>query len=559
MVDMIPIQPRLVRMLILVLSAWVFATAAPHILSAFPWARGGAHPLEIPISTDYNGRFRQAWGNAGTRFLPGDVVAWERMKPALRYTITPARPPVILSAPVDVPLSNRPVTIRLTGEPYPYQPSDLILRGIGSVALIAAIGFVTFRRPTRLHVDLFLFAVGANPIALNARLTRFPSWEIWVVCVSIVDALAAVAFIAATDFAITFAAPRVPQLRALWERALPIVTALFVALELWPDFGTIALGQHLESMNRAGFVMQGALVVVGAAALAAAARYGSRRDAVAVVVFVLGVGGSFTASLLLYSSFFKPVSDTMNDLLESLSLAMFFFVVNGTVLWDAIRRHGKVKRITLHLLSQSLSATLAELGQHAVQAKEPNPGTHGQSVSVLVLTGISALLGITIEQVTDRATSRLIDGERHRAFRTLDTNAAGLASFTSRDQIVTTMIVAPTNALHLTGAAVCRRAATGEYRTEASTAGLAFTIPADTVALETIAASPNGVLLVGPETAGLPNSVFAHGMGFPGTGIPPDIIVLYGPHEWGEELDAEESRYLASFVRSAIHFYHRAT
>jgi hypothetical protein len=548
------------RIIVVLLAAWVILSAIPHTVLAFSFGRGGTAPLIVPISTDYDGRFRQAWGSAAPEFQPGDKLAWENVGADTRYTVTPARPPVVLAGPVSVPLTNRPSPLVVRGEPYPFGAADLVLRAMATLALVAALAIIAFKNPSRRTWALYLFAIGANPIALNARLARYPSSGAWVAYVIIVDALTAVAFLAAADFAVTNAGESSARIAAVWRKSLPFVAGAFLAVEIWPDVGTIAFGQHLEILNRVGFVFQGVLVVFGAIVLAYAARTRSEiRVRIAPIAYLVAVGGNYAASVFLYSSFFRPAPDGVNDALQTLSLAVFFFVINGTVGWRVIRRQTRVRRSVLFLVSQSSAATVSEIVKKSVEGAAAGP--HESALNTYGLLFISLLLGILIERGADQWSKRLIYRGRDKALEALETIANGFVSAKQRIQIEQSLVTDPTRLLELTAAVVLRRDAAGVFqRSQASgDAHVAADIPAGAAIIDAIAAAPNGTPLIAiPEGHG-GNAAFLHGLGYPLTGAPLSAVALYGPHEWGEELDSEERAYLAMYVRSAAHAYENAT
>ncbi|HZW53876.1 MAG TPA: hypothetical protein VFF00_07565, partial [Candidatus Elarobacter sp.] len=256
-----------------------------------------------------------------------------------------------------------------------------------------------------------------------------------------------------------------------------------------------------------------------------------------------------------YSSFFRPTSDPVNDALQTLSLAVFFFVINATVTWRVIRRRTGVRRSVLVLMSQSSAAALAEIVKKSVERASSGP--HETPLTTYGLAAASALLGILIERVTEQWSRRAVYRGREETRLALEQNAGRFGGAKRAEDVFQALVREPTRLLELSVAALFKSDPSGLFQQAGAfgDVGHALVISADTPALAVVAGAPNGAILV----KGMFADEFHGGLGFPLSDPPLSALVLFGPHEWGEELDTEERAYLALYVRSAARALERIT
>ena len=327
---------RFSRILALAGCLWVIVSAIPHTMLAY-----FGSPGDIGLTVDYGGVVR-----AGP--YAGRTIDFHALPFSERYVATPARPPIEKGVTHTIPFVNdesvRIKTSDFFGDPTPTRV-DLTLRAIVTIALVVIAGLALWAYPTRRNVALFLFCIGANPIALNARLTPFPSATTWLSDVMVIDFLSSIALLGIVDFAIQISKPS--KLTTFWEAALPCFGPFFCLMTMWPDFATQALGIPSETTNRVGYFFASILVAYGTVALGytAVCTPRSLRGAplIGTAIYGIGVGGYLFANVVMFTSILPPLAAPTIDALESLSFLLFTFVAGGFLIeriaaWSARER-----------------------------------------------------------------------------------------------------------------------------------------------------------------------------------------------------------------------------
>ena len=324
---------------------WVVISAVPHLVVV-----NVSRPRETDIVTDYDGRIRAGPGTekkVDFRSIPFEE----------RYRFTPSRPPLPGDESYEIPLVPSGSLTTYTSTYFDSERLSVNLRAVAAIGFVIVAGIALWRVPTRRGFSFFLFVVGANPIALNARLSQFPSATPWLFDTIISDLLTSIAFLGIVDFAVH--GEHREAFAALWDRALPVFAPLYCTVNTWPDIGALAYGLPSEFINRIGFAAQACITVYGGIALVVAAMRSARhlRNPLIVHVFAywIGVGGYVVAYVLLFSSVFRPLPDNVTNALQSSAVLLFFSIIVGSTI---IRRLAMLRTKLQRLISIGLVVQL---------------------------------------------------------------------------------------------------------------------------------------------------------------------------------------------------------
>ncbi len=301
---------------------WVIVSAVPHVVAV-----DFSNPRGIDITTDYDGRLRL--GDAKGQRIDLQAIPFDQ-----RYKFTPSKAPLPKDERAEIPVVGSKPLLTTTAAYFDSDRLSITLRFFATVGFVILSALTLWRFPTRRNLGFFLFVVGANPVALNARLSLYPSATSWLVDVIISDLFTCVAFLGIVDFAVRGEYRGWFALR--WDKALPVFAPLYCLTNTWPDVATLAYGIPSEFTNRIGFAAQFGITVYGGAALIVAATRtppAVRRPMIATALaYWVGVGGYLLAYALLFSSIFPPLSDTISNALQASALFLFFSIIAGSTI-----------------------------------------------------------------------------------------------------------------------------------------------------------------------------------------------------------------------------------
>jgi energy-converting hydrogenase Eha subunit A len=563
------------RIILLVLLAWALAMVAPDLRRVLrPSGSLGLHVNNDGLIYDVVGPFRSsgdspAW-QAGLR--PGDRLDLGRMR-CVPYEAQRCADALAVLGGVRFLAPGRRVTLDLAATAAAparrvalearQRPSNWVVRGVlllgglAAIAVLLATAWLVWRRPGRMSWGFFLYAMWFNPgqvVEFYAALQVFPPLML---AQGLIAAVAqAAGYTGLLQFALRVPRDEVEPRFARLERLLPWVAAV-LAVPLLASLGSL-VGFGTELMVRAS-LLAGLAVAVAAVVILAVRRPGlppiERQRLrwvlwgclIGLPAFVIGELGQQTTIFLLGED--RSPSDEVSALLALVNGVLFLFV------FEALRRPRVVnvaiplRRVTVLGLVFSVPTLLLHHWTDQLQRTLALPEWGWLLVGPLVLFLISRLHHLAAER-TDALFNRRLDRAGEECGRKV-LHARSLG------EVEALLVGAQQRLLDLASAAVFWRAGEDYHRTAGGhgwDVGTTSELRAGNPLLAPLGhAADDGGGHATAEPFALPEALadgLPDGLARPVLAVPIANrlgvagVALYGPHESGADLDANEREML---------------
>ncbi|HET6390625.1 hypothetical protein [Hyphomicrobium sp.] len=569
------------RLVLLALLIWALAMVVPDFVRVVrPLGSFGFYADSNGLIYDVSGPFGSelqspAW-KAGVR--AGDRLDFSRMR-CIPYDAYVCASTIAAVGGNEYVLPGRQTTISLlpggaqdardvtiVAEPRPtnwFARIVLILDQIASVAVILAAGWLVWTRPNRMTWGFFLYVIWFNPGQAYEFYAHLQRWPLLLLAQNALGSIAqAVGYAGLLVFVMRAPTGAIQPPWDRLERALPPLTAV-VAVVLMAAYGN-AFGFHTELLTRAT-ILFGIIVSAAAVAILLKRRRSLRpKDnqrlrwvmwgaLIGLPAFVIADLNEYTTLFPEWSGFVMPED-----------VAGLFYLVNGILclfVVEAIRRQRVVsvaiplRRVTILALLTSLPALLLhQQGEHLHELLEL-PGWSWLIIGALVLFAIGRLHEWSVE-LADKFFNRGLD----RAEEEIAEHMSRASTTHEIDRLLSDGVA---RVLKLSSAATFRATESGFHRFGVSAgwgedaarnlaldeATISRLLKGDACTLDKAAVAKGGL----PAGLDLPllaipaaNRVHAY------------AVTLYGPHEAGTAIDANERETLEKLGRHAADSYARA-
>lgn len=552
------------------LVAWVLGTSVANL--GFLREPPGTLGMRI----DYDGRVKGVdaglpAGQAGLH--PGDRIDLRLTDGQARSLVVPAKANIAVGTTVklwvDRPTGPTPLTLTAIPLPSPgtFQVA-LVMRRLAALVFVVVGAALVLLRPSPLTWGFFLFCVGLNPQAFYVTLSRYPSALSNLVVTMADDVLISAAVVGLLVFSMWFGHESIAGWRRAVERSAPSLFVFCAVVTAYPDYANLALGLPAGPIQTLSLGLRGAILALAIYGLLDTYVRGpleARQRIVWVAAgLVLGVVGTFTADVLVFSNAPFALSDEAESALLLLSailpIAVAYavvrhrvidvrFVINRAVAYGSLTAIIVLCFSALHwLLGEVLRATRL--------------ATAAEIALAIALSYWLAMMNRSIESVTERIFFR----RRHEAEARLNRVALALPQASSLEAVDQLTQSEPLDALALASSAIFRRedGSTSYVRTASAgwDPGSARTLDADDALVRAafVKRAPLRVIDVewnrhdlpsGPARPVLAVPLIAHG----------DVsaLALFGAHSSGEDLDPDEVRAIAGLAQGACAGYEHAT
>ena len=580
------------RILLIVLTTWALATIVPGFYRV-------AQPLaSFGLSVDNDGRvidnvapFRSALESPAAKagVVSGDRVDLSAMRclpptaPAcddtlmlfgglggLHYALPGSRLNVSLLPRDDIP--GRTLAIEAARPQWDGLESLVLLADtVVGIAVVLTAAALVWRRPSAMTWGFFLFVIWFNPGQSYAYYALITQWPPAVLAQQIAEAAAqAAAMVGLIVFALRFPHNSTERSWRAVEQALPAIAAGVLALHLL-TFGNV-FGFGTEALTRAsyyaGFALNALVLLILVRRRRLLTPEDDQRMRWVIAGCAIGLPAFIIAELAQSAGLFHEVWGSPPQTIIGL-----FYLLYGVLAWfvsEAIRRprvisvtvplrHGTVMTLLTLLIAVPIFYLHEWLGHHKDTVPLPEWAWPLAAGPLLVLVMHQLHEGAV------HAADYLFSRRYHRAQHCLKQTGAALRCAQSADEIDRHLVEGPRDALRLASGAVFRRV-DGAFRRCASAAGWQ---EADAKVLNaaeeravfdsTASGGPLRLARGDWERGGLPAGVARPCLAVPvrgGSGSPLAVAV-YGAHQLGSDLDADERLMLGSLADRAGAAYER--
>ena len=438
-----------------------------------------------------------------------------------------------------------------------------ILNQITGIAVVLAAAWLVWTRPGPMSWGFFLYVMWFNPgqsFEYYAQLQRAP---LLLLAQHVAGAFAQAAGYAGLLLFVT----RAPtdKIHPDWqnvERALPLI-ALIIAIALLASFGS-AFGFKTAVLTRATILLGLVVSIAGLTILMLRRRSLTPKDNQRLrwVIWgcLIGLPAFVIADLSQYTTLLNPL---WGGAALPEDLAGLLYLLNGFLclfVFEAIRRSRVVsvsiplRRATLLALTMSVPALLLHREAEHLQETLDVPQWSWLAIGAIVVFIIGRLHHFAVE-VADRYFNREID----RAERSLGEQIRNARDLADVDQLLSTGVL---DALNLSSAATFRQTEAGYHRYEngvgwddTATRQLNLDEPAF---IDLAQGKPCRIGHKRAGATGLPLDLETPLLAIPAIdGTSNRAVTLYGPHNFGTDIDAHERKMLLHLGGLAAHAYLR--
>lgn len=437
----------------------------------------------------------------------------------------------------------------------------LMLQQIAGIAVIVGAGWLVWTKPGPMSWGFFLYAIWFNPGQSYEFYAHLQRWPIMLITQNALGCISQAAGYAGL-LIFVMRAPT-DTLQPQWaraERLMPWLGAV-VAVALMASYGS-SFGFHTELLSRIT-ILFGIIVSVAAVTILLMRRHTlSAKDnqrlrwvmwgcMIGLPAFVIADLNEYTTLLTDWDGLFLP--EDIAGLLYLLNGVLCLFVV------EAVRRQRVVnvaiplRRVTVLALITSLPALLLhEQAEHLHELVEL-PSWTWLLIGAIILFVIGRLHEWAVE-LADDFFNRSLD----RAEEILD---EAILEAKTGDEIDRILSSRASNILRLSSAVTFRRTESGFHRYENGTGwtgDVSYLRLSDGILGSLLKGEPCVI-----NEAAAKDAAFPVGLDMPILAIPATsrvhcyAITLYGPHESGTALDANERRMLQNLGRHAADAYAR--
>ncbi|WP_148210630.1 hypothetical protein [Beijerinckia indica] len=557
-------EPSLVfqRMLLVVLTAWALANIMPGFYRVVqPLASFGLSidndGLVIDNVTPFQSELESPSAKAGV--VRGDRVDLRAMRcvpmsstacydilaligglGGLHYVLPGSRLKISFLARGDMPA--RTLTIDAARPPWNGLESLVLLADtLVGVAVVLTASVLVWQRPIAMTWGFFLFVIWFNPGQSYTFYALITAWPLAVLVQEVAEATAqTAALIGLIVFALRFPHNSMePGWRPL-ERALPAIAAGFFALNLLTFANVFGFGT--ETLTRISYYVSFALNALVLLILIRRRRLLSPQDDQRMLWVIagcaIGLPAFIIAELAQSAGLFQDVFGISEPPQIIIGLLYLLYGVLAWFVSEAIRRP-RVISVTVPLRHGTVMAVLTLLIAvpifylHEWLAHNKDIVPLPEWAWLLIVGPLIIFVLHQLHEGAVHAADHLFSRRYHRAQYCLKYTGDALRSAQSADEIDRYLIAGPCELLSLASGAVFRRF-DGAFRRCASTAGWQ---DADVKELDVERPS-----LAVPVRGGSGASL---------------AIALYGPHQVGTDLDADECTMLGSLADCAGAAYER--
>jgi hypothetical protein len=416
-------------------------------------------------------------------------------------------------------------------------------------------------KPSRMTWAFFGYAVGAT--LGDPALLRGLSPTVYFDSEVVLDIVAVAGTVGFVVFALRFPRDLVEDWRGSLERATPFVAIAFVAMAVLIDVDRIVLGQNIASLQIVFDIGTLAITTLGVAALLTTyfQLSGANRERIKWVASALVLSYAAQLAIIVMSQYYVPYTplEDYGSVLRLVFLTVPLSVAYAVLHHRVIDVRVFISRALVFGLLTTLLVVIFTLVD-LIFVKMLDAGEIALPVEI-----ISALaLGFWLDRM-HRSLDRIIDlvffRQRYLGQRQIDRAAAILQHAQSVRTIDDCLIQEPFDAFALTSAALFVRSADGNFSRKFAIAwhsGTSKSLDHDDKIALTLSAeqAPLRIEEINRDRAHLPQGSLA-----PVIAIPIllrrrlEAVALYGPHENGADLDADEIKSLNVLAQAASAAY----
>jgi hypothetical protein len=465
--------------------------------------------------------------------------------------------------------------LKLTIAPVPLSLPDLALlalRILAAIIFFAVGAILLFLRPAPSTWGFFIYSIGLNPAAFDQRFLRYPSPQMWVANVVLVDVLLAAGICGITAFALTIEDSSPVGWRRYVFSSLPFVFAICAALESWPDIASIWLGKNSEPIQNLMFIIEFIVLTLGFSALIHFfyQRPASRQRLSWIILgYGIGVYANFFAGVYAYSSVLLVNYYILEPVLVTLNVILPIAVGYGVIRHQLLGVKLVISRAIVALVLTALTAIVSVIFDHIVSEKlhprEHDTGVHPFAATIFLITaGVVAWLFSLVRERVGAGLNALIYGKREAGRRQLQDDAVTLSYSVDEKDLDALVVRAPREAFNLSAARLYAVDPKGREAVmlHSDLAGVLAGSPTnsgdDEIALVPLllqAAQLRDSITCSRDMSDAwieANPVLSDSVIVPlFTQHRVGRIAAYSPHQNGEELDSVEVAALVAFCRSA--------